>query len=190
MRSISPAPAACTRSTWPRLTGRLRDNLERNVSGHEMARTMRPFAGSERLIMKLTDDEQKMLDGGEGPAVQQRDGPAGALRRGARRRAAGRDNNVCGTFVAAGPMMREFASKGFDAVFSEFNLDSTESGRDAAGQGPHLPADHRHRQQAPGDDQGIRRDGARFRKRARSSSAPRASTCSRPARPIRSAMCR
>jgi predicted aconitase len=76
--------------------------------------------------MKLTDDEQRMLDGGEGPAVHRamdllvRYGEA----LGAERLVP--VNNVCGTFVAAGPMIREFASKGNDAIFSEFNLDSTE----------------------------------------------------------------
>src|ERR1700728_1671642 len=77
--------------------------------------------------MKLTDDEQKMLDGCDGPAVQKamdllmRYGEA----LGAERLV--QTNNVCGTFVAAGPMIREFASKGNDAIFSEFNLDSTET---------------------------------------------------------------
>ena len=76
--------------------------------------------------MKLTDDEQKMLDGSEGPAVHRamdllvRYGEA----LGAERLVP--VNNVCGTFVAAGPMIREFASKGNDAIFSEFNLDSSE----------------------------------------------------------------
>ena len=76
--------------------------------------------------MRLTDEEQKMLDGGEGPAVQKamdllvRYGEA----LGAERLV--RTNNVCGTFVAAGPMIREYAKKGNDAIFSEFNLDSPE----------------------------------------------------------------
>jgi len=76
--------------------------------------------------MKLTDDEKKMADGGEGPAVQKamdllvRYGEA----LGAERLVP--TNNVCGTFVAAGPMIREFAKQGNDAIFSEFNLDSSE----------------------------------------------------------------
>jgi predicted aconitase len=76
--------------------------------------------------MQLTDDEQKMLDGCDGTAVQKamdllmRYGEA----LGAERLV--QTNNVCGTFVAAGPMIREFASKGNDAIFSEFNLDSSE----------------------------------------------------------------
>lgn len=76
--------------------------------------------------MRLTEEEQKMLDGGEGPAVQKamdllvRYGEA----LGAERLV--RTNNVCGTFVAAGPMIREYAKKGNDAIFSEFNLDSPE----------------------------------------------------------------
>jgi predicted aconitase len=76
--------------------------------------------------MKLTDAEQRMLDGAEGAAVHKamdllvRYGEA----LGAERLV--ETNNVCGTFVAAGPMIREFASKGNDAIFSEFNLDSTE----------------------------------------------------------------
>jgi hypothetical protein len=76
--------------------------------------------------MKLTDEERKMLDGGQGPAVQRamdllvRYGEA----LGAERLVP--TNNVCGTFVAAGPMIREFAKQGNDAIFSEFNLDSSE----------------------------------------------------------------
>ena len=76
--------------------------------------------------MKLTDEEQKMLNGRDGPAVQKamdllvRYGEA----LGAERLVP--TNNVCGTFVAAGPMIREFAKQGNDAIFSEFNLDSSE----------------------------------------------------------------
>jgi hypothetical protein len=67
--------------------------------------------------MKLTDDEQNMLDGCDGAAVQKamdllvRYGEALAAER------LVQTNNVCGTFVAAGPMIREFASKGNDAIF-------------------------------------------------------------------------
>ena len=58
-------------------------------------------------------------------------------------------NNVCGTFVAAGPMIREFAKQGNDAIFSEFNLDSSERVQMPSVKGLHLPPRDGHRQQAP-----------------------------------------
>jgi predicted aconitase len=78
--------------------------------------------------MKLTDDEKAMLDGKEGAAKQKamellvRYGEA----LGAERLV--NTNNVCGTMVSANPFLREFAARygGYDAVFSEFNLDSSE----------------------------------------------------------------
>jgi len=77
--------------------------------------------------MKLTDEEKHMLDGKEGPAVQKamdllvRYGEA----LGAERLI--QTNNVSTTVVASSPLMREYATKyGFDATFSEFNLDSQE----------------------------------------------------------------
>ncbi|GAB7055282.1 MULTISPECIES: aconitase X catalytic domain-containing protein [unclassified Paenibacillus] len=78
--------------------------------------------------MKLTDDEKAMLDGKEGPAKQK---AMDLLVRYGNALGAERlvdTNNVCGTVVATNPFMREFAAKagGFDAVFSEFNLDSSE----------------------------------------------------------------
>lgn len=76
--------------------------------------------------MKLTPDEQAMLDGRDGPAVQRamdllmRYGEA----LGAERLVDTR--NVCGTISATTPFMRQYAARkgGMDAVFSEFNLDS------------------------------------------------------------------
>ena len=76
--------------------------------------------------MRLTDDEQAMLDGRDGEAVQlamdllMRYGDA----LGAERLVD--THNVCGTVSATTPFMRDYAFKkgGMDAVFSEFNLDS------------------------------------------------------------------
>jgi predicted aconitase len=78
--------------------------------------------------MKLNDQEQAMFDGKEGPAVQKamdllvRYGEA----LGAERLAD--TNNVAGTIGATTPFLRKYADgdQGFDAVFSEFNLDSAE----------------------------------------------------------------
>lgn len=77
--------------------------------------------------MKLTDDECSLLDGKQGRARQKamellvRYGEA----LGAERLVA--TNNVCGTVSASTPFLREFGEKhGFDAVFSEFSLDSAE----------------------------------------------------------------
>jgi hypothetical protein len=79
--------------------------------------------------MRLTDAEQAMLDGREGPAKQKamdllvRYGEA----LGAERLVD--TNNVCTTVGASTPFLRDFAAKagGLDAVFSEFNLDSPEA---------------------------------------------------------------
>jgi hypothetical protein len=79
-------------------------------------------------MMKLTPDEQAMLDGRHGKAKQKamdllvRYGEA----LGAERLVD--TKNVCGTVGASTPFLREFAQKhgGMDAVFSEFNLDSAE----------------------------------------------------------------
>lgn len=77
--------------------------------------------------MKLTPDEQAMLEGRQGKAVQKamdllvRYGEA----LGAERLVD--TNNVCGTVGASTPFLRDFGAKhGFDAVFSEFSLDSAE----------------------------------------------------------------
>jgi predicted aconitase len=78
--------------------------------------------------MKLTNDEQAMLDGKEGLAKQKamellvKYGEA----LGAERLVD--TNNVCGGVVGSTPFVREFAAKAgsFDAVFSEFHLDSRE----------------------------------------------------------------
>lgn len=79
--------------------------------------------------MRLTADEQSMLDGKEGPARQKamdllvRYGEA----LGAERLVD--TNNVCATVGATMPFLRDFAANhpgGLDAVFSEFSLDSAE----------------------------------------------------------------
>ena len=78
--------------------------------------------------MRLTDAEQAMLDGKRGKARQKamdllvRYGEA----LGAERLV--ETNNVCGTFGATTPFVRDYAEGpgGMDAVFSEFNLDSAE----------------------------------------------------------------
>lgn len=78
--------------------------------------------------MRLNPQEQAMLDGREGPAIARamdllvRYGEA----LGAERLVD--TNNVCGTIGATTPLLRDFAARrgGFDAVFSEFNLDSDE----------------------------------------------------------------
>jgi predicted aconitase len=80
--------------------------------------------------VRLTDHEQAMLDGREGPAKQKamdllvRYGEA----LGAERLVD--TNNVSSSVSASSPVMRDFAAKhggGFDAIFSEFNLDSSET---------------------------------------------------------------
>ncbi len=76
--------------------------------------------------MHLTDEEQAMADGRDGPAVQRamdlllRYGRA----LGAQRLVA--TNNVVASVSATTPFMRDFARRkgGMDAVFSEFSLDS------------------------------------------------------------------
>ncbi len=78
--------------------------------------------------MKLTDEEQAMADGRDGPAVAramdllQRYGRA----LGAERLVA--TNNVVASVSATTPFMRDFARQqgGMDAVFSQFSLDSDE----------------------------------------------------------------
>jgi predicted aconitase len=77
--------------------------------------------------MKLTAHEQAMLDGREGRAKQKaldllvRYGEA----LGAERLVD--TNNVCGTVGASTPFLRDYGARhGFDAVFSEFSLDSAE----------------------------------------------------------------
>ncbi len=79
--------------------------------------------------MKLTAQEQSMLGGADGPAVQKamdllvRYGEA----LGAERLVD--TNNVCATVGATTPFIRDYAAQhpeGLDAVFSEFSLDSAE----------------------------------------------------------------
>ncbi len=80
---------------------------------------------SERA-MKLTDYEKEMFDGVHGRAKARamdllvRYGEA----LGAERLI--ETNNVAGAFNASTPSVRELVKKGFDAVYSEFNLDSAE----------------------------------------------------------------
>jgi predicted aconitase len=78
--------------------------------------------------MKLTADEQAMLDGSRGKARQK---AMDLLLRYGEALGAERfvdTNNVCGTVGASTPFLREYgrAHGGMDAVFSEFNLDSAE----------------------------------------------------------------
>ena len=78
--------------------------------------------------MHLTDEEQAMADGRDGPAVQR---AMGLLLRYGRALGAERlveTNNVVASISATTPFMREFARRkgGMDAVFSEFSLDSDE----------------------------------------------------------------
>jgi predicted aconitase len=76
--------------------------------------------------MRLSADEHAMLDGAQGPATQKamdllvRYGEA----LGAERLI--ETNNVAGAFNASTPSVRAIAQRGFDAVYSELNLDSRE----------------------------------------------------------------
>ena len=76
--------------------------------------------------MKLTDAEKAMYDGRDGPARQKamdllvRYGEA----LGAERLV--ETNNVAGAFNASTPSVRALVAKGYDAVYSELNLDSRE----------------------------------------------------------------
>jgi len=76
--------------------------------------------------MRLTDPEKAMLDGSHGPAKARamdllvRYGEA----LGAERLV--ETNNVAGAFNASTPSVRALAARGFDAVYSELNLDSDE----------------------------------------------------------------
>ncbi|HME43974.1 MAG TPA: aconitase X catalytic domain-containing protein [Syntrophorhabdales bacterium] len=78
--------------------------------------------------MKLTDDEKAMLDGKEGPARQR---AMDLLVRYGEALGAERfidTDNVCVAIGASGPFIRDLADKtgSFDAVFSEFALDSSD----------------------------------------------------------------
>src|SRR3984893_15255540 len=83
-------------------------------------------ADREDARMNLTDSEQAMLDGRAGPAKQKamdllmRYGDA----LGAERLV--ETNNVAGAFNASTPSVRALVAKGYDAVYSELNLDSAE----------------------------------------------------------------
>jgi hypothetical protein len=79
--------------------------------------------------MRLTGDEQAMLDGRDGPAVQR---AMDLLLRYGRALGAERlveTNNVVASISATTPFMRDYATRrgGMDAVFSEFSLDSDEA---------------------------------------------------------------
>ena len=78
--------------------------------------------------MQLTDVEQAMLDGQEGPALQR---AMDLLMRYGRALGAERlveTHNVVASISATTPFMRDFAKQkgGMDAVFSEFSLDSAD----------------------------------------------------------------
>jgi predicted aconitase len=76
--------------------------------------------------MRLTDEERAMADGAKGRAAARamelliRYGEA----LGAERLV--EVTNVAGTWSVANPILRDYAARGMDAVFSEFNLDSPE----------------------------------------------------------------
>jgi len=79
--------------------------------------------------MNLTDEEQAMLDGRDGPAVQR---AMDLLLRYGRALGAERlveTNNVVASISATTPFMRGFAQRrgGMEGVFSEFSLDSDET---------------------------------------------------------------
>jgi predicted aconitase len=78
--------------------------------------------------MRLTDEEKAMRDGRDGPAVAK--AMDLLIRYGEALGAQGlvETRNVCGTVTATTPFLRDFAYEkgGLDAVFSEFNLDSSE----------------------------------------------------------------
>ena len=110
--------------------------------------------------MKLTDAEKAMYDGREGPAKQK---AMDLLMRYGEALGAERlveTKNVAGAFNASTPSVRALVAKGFDAVFSELNLDSAEVVPIPENGGQHLPAHHRHRQRElahPGHSGGTRR---------------------------------
>jgi predicted aconitase len=80
------------------------------------------------MSMQLTDDEKAMHDGRDGAAVAK--AMDLLIRYGNALGAADfvETRNVCGTVTATTPFMRDFAMAkgGFDAVFSEFNLDTAD----------------------------------------------------------------
>src|SRR5271165_2769441 len=76
--------------------------------------------------MRLTDAERAMLDGREGAAKQK---AMDLLMRYGEALGAERlveTNNVAGAFNASTPSVRALVAKGYDAVYSELNLDSAE----------------------------------------------------------------
>ncbi|MGZ5835893.1 MAG: aconitase X, partial [Xanthobacteraceae bacterium] len=76
--------------------------------------------------MKLSDAEKAMYDGREGPAKQK---AMDLLMRYGEALGAERlveTKNVAGAFNASTPSVRALVAKGYDAVFSELNLDSAE----------------------------------------------------------------
>ena len=80
------------------------------------------------MSIKLSDDEKAMHDGRDGAAVAK--AMDLLIRYGNALGAADfvETRNVCGTVTATTPFMRDFAMAkgGFDAVFSEFNLDTAD----------------------------------------------------------------
>ena len=112
------------------LAARVRDNVETQAYEVAKPRGVRGQARHDGLAgsmpMKLTDHEKSMLDGEQGRAKARamdllvRYGEA----LGAERLV--ETNNVAGAFNASTPSVRELAKKGFDAVYSELNLDSPE----------------------------------------------------------------
>ena len=167
------------------LAKRVHDNVEPTTAALSLARRK-----ASVRYMKLTDYEKAMFDGVHGRAKARamdllvRYGEA----LGAERLV--ETNNVAGAFNASTPSVRELVKKGFDAVYSELNLDSAEVvevpkmvGATPASSSPASTT-------RTGACRASPTISPSSRSRANNSSAAAASTCSRPARPIRSATCR
>jgi predicted aconitase len=78
--------------------------------------------------MHLNDEEKAMRDGRDGPATAHAMNLLVRYGEALGAEALVETRNVCGTVTATTPFMRDFAMAkgGLDAVFSEFNLDTTE----------------------------------------------------------------
>jgi predicted aconitase len=138
--------------------------------------------------MRLTDHERAMLDGSHGAAKAR---AMDLLLRYGQALGAERlveTNNVAGAFNASTPSVRALAARGFDAVYSELNLDSND-----VVEVPRMAVNTC--QLITGIDnakwriQGIPDDLAEQQKRGEAFFGRRGTTCTRPARPIKSATC-
>ena len=144
--------------------------------------------GADGLTMRLTDHEKAMLDGSHGAAKAR---AMDLLLRYGQALGAERlveTNNVAGAFNASTPSVRALAARGFDAVYSELNLDSND-----VVEVPRMAVNTC--QLITGIDnakwriQGSRMTWPNNKSAARRSLAAAVSTCTRPARPIKSATC-